>query len=236
MLQRLKARWRYVERSVFSVAQAGRSVLCRLCGWKGRRFMRGGVCPRCGTRARHRLIPYAAEHFGVDLGAGALLHAGPSLDEVTYVLRHFSPRPYHRLDLQAAPIVNLTGDLCAIPLDDASVDRVLIWHVLEHVPDDRGALRELHRVLRPGGQALVSVPIHPPRRPETFEDAEIPRSDYARVHGHYDHVRSCGLDYGERLREAGFTVETLDVHDLPRDRALFWGLSRAHVAWCAAKA
>ena len=50
------------------------------------------------------------------------------------------------------------GDLEALAFPDASFDVALANEVLEHVPDDRGALAEVRRVLRPGGRLLVLSP------------------------------------------------------------------------------
>lgn len=50
------------------------------------------------------------------------------------------------------------GDITALPLQDASVDFVIFSEVLEHLPDEHAALRELQRVLRPGGEIIVTVP------------------------------------------------------------------------------
>jgi SAM-dependent methyltransferase len=55
----------------------------------------------------------------------------------------------------------LLADVCDLPIEDASVDVVLSANLLEHVPDDTGALAELHRVLRPGGLAAIIVPAGP---------------------------------------------------------------------------
>jgi ubiquinone/menaquinone biosynthesis C-methylase UbiE len=55
----------------------------------------------------------------------------------------------------------LLADVCALPIEDASVDVALSANLLEHVPDDAGALAELHRVLKPGGLAAVIVPAGP---------------------------------------------------------------------------
>ena len=56
------------------------------------------------------------------------------------------------------------GDLCALPVPDASVDRVIASEVLEHVPDDAAAMAEIARVLRPGGRVAVTVPRYGPER------------------------------------------------------------------------
>jgi SAM-dependent methyltransferase len=56
------------------------------------------------------------------------------------------------------------GDLTALPVPDASVDRVMASEVLEHIPDDATALAEIARVLKPGGRVAVTVPRYGPER------------------------------------------------------------------------
>jgi SAM-dependent methyltransferase len=92
-------------------------------------------------------------------------------------------------------------DLQAIALPDASLDLILTPHVLEHVPDTDRALRELVRVLAPGGQMLLQVPIlqgvtAPPIEPE-FHDDNTP------VFWRF------GPDLVDRLRGVGFETTTL---------------------------
>ena len=52
----------------------------------------------------------------------------------------------------------LAGNALQLPFADGTFDRVIAAEVLEHIPDDRGALAELARVLRPGGTIAVTVP------------------------------------------------------------------------------
>jgi predicted SAM-dependent methyltransferase len=97
-----------------------------------------------------------------------------------------------------------------IPLDNESIDIVICNHILEHVEDDRKALHELHRILRPGGWGVVLVP-QDLERDATFEDDTITSpEERARVFGQYDHRRIYGRDYADRLRECGFEVEEID--------------------------
>jgi len=81
-------------------------------------------------------------------------------------------RPYRELfptavafDVPGNPYADLHGSLDAIPVEDASFDVALCLQVLEHVPDPAAAVRELRRVLRPGGIVLLSThgiyPFHP---------------------------------------------------------------------------
>lgn len=51
-----------------------------------------------------------------------------------------------------------SGELSEVGLEDASVDVVVMRHVFEHLPDPRGALAEIGRVLRPGGYCVITIP------------------------------------------------------------------------------
>jgi SAM-dependent methyltransferase len=236
MIRQLERLCRASQRVSYSHLLSGERVYCPLCNWRGRCFIRGNVCPGCGSMARHRLIPYAIQYFGLDFSRGGLLHIGPNMKEVAYVLNRFVPSPYYRHDVISKPMINLPGDMRQIPLPDGSVDFGLIWHVLEHIPEDRKAIQEMYRVLRAAGKFLVSVPITPPDRERTYEDPSLPREKYLSAHGHHDHVRSCGLDYIDRARDVGFSISTLRVkeHVTGPDKE-FFGLSDSHVAWCCHK-
>ena len=97
-------------------------------------------------------------------------------------------------------------DLTDIHFPAESFDVIYASHVLEHVPDDQLAMRELHRVLRCGGWAVLQVPIW---RPRTTEDPTVTDpAERERLFGQSDHVRMYGHDgvYEQRLREAGFDV------------------------------
>lgn len=222
-------------RSVYTYIPAGRDVRCGLCGWNGRKFY-NGKCPKCNSLPRHRLIPYSARHFDLNFTEKVLLHVGPNTEESGWVSRQLGLKTYLRFDLRKHRLINLVGDLEEIPLVSKSIDYVLIWHVLEHIPNDHSVIKELHRVLRNGGSAIVSVPIFPPDRIKTFEDPTVTSDNYQDVYGHVDHVRACGSDYGDRFRMAGFQVKELRVKDLPiKSDTEFYGLSASHIAWCCTK-
>jgi ubiquinone/menaquinone biosynthesis C-methylase UbiE len=101
------------------------------------------------------------------------------------------------------------GDALALPFDDASFDRIIAAEVLEHIPDDRGAIAELVRVLAPGGRIAVTVPSRFPEQVNWLLD-----SDYHDTPG--GHVRIYAkTELEERLRDAG-----LDVRGSRRAHAL----------------
>jgi SAM-dependent methyltransferase len=102
-----------------------------------------------------------------------------------------------------SPLAMERCDITAIPEPDGAFDVVICNHVLEHIPDDRRAMRELRRVLRPGGLAVLQHPVQD--RPDTYEDpGVVDPVERLRVFGQEDHVRIYGWDMLDRLRTAGF--------------------------------
>ncbi len=116
---------------------------------------------------------------------------------------------YTTTDLNS-PLADVKADICDLPFADDSFDIILCNHVLEHIPDDRKAMKELYRVMKPGGWGIFQVP-QDLKREHTFEDDTITnKKERARIFGQYDHVRIYGRDYFERLRSVGFKVEEVD--------------------------
>jgi predicted SAM-dependent methyltransferase len=98
-------------------------------------------------------------------------------------------------------------DLVDIQYPDNTFNGIICSHVLEHIPDDRKAMRELYRVLKPGGWALLQVPISK-IMDKTYEDFSIvDPKQRERYFGQVDHVRIYGQDYIQRLQESGFIVK-----------------------------
>ena len=105
-------------------------------------------------------------------------------------------------------------DLTAAPLPYDSFDVIVCNHVLEHIPDDIAALREIRRMLAPGGWALLMSPILVEK---TIEDLTLTDpQERLRRFGQEDHVRRYGWDYVDRIREAGLSVEVVRLEkELP---------------------
>ncbi len=106
-----------------------------------------------------------------------------------------------------SPIVDVKADILNLPFDDHSFDVVFCNHVLEHIQDDRKAMRELYRVMKPGGWGIFQVPMRQSLE-ETYEDFSITDPKERQKHfGQYDHVRWYGMDYFDRLKSVGFEVD-----------------------------
>jgi SAM-dependent methyltransferase len=123
---------------------------------------------------------------------------------------------------EAPPIASAgvaRGDLRALPVPDASVDRVIASEVLEHIPDDRAAFAEIARVLRPGGRVAVTVPRYGPERIcWALSDAY-----HANEGGHVRIYR--GDQLWERLAAVG--LQPTDTHHAHSLHAPFWWLKCA---------
>ena len=155
-------RWvQIVLRRPLTLLYRGDRVECPCCRGRFRKFMPAGTppranaaCPRCGSRERHRLLYlFVQERARLLRGQIRLLHLAPEAALDTLLQRQQGIQ-YVTADL-LDPKVMVRFDLCAIPFSDSTLDAFICSHVLEHVLDDRGAVRELKRVLRPGGWAKL---------------------------------------------------------------------------------
>lgn len=203
---------------------AGRRIECPVCGSHFRRLMPYGyvdvrenaLCPRCLSLERHRLL-WLWLRRETDLFSGGepprLLHIAPEVCLMKPLRKLYRAAgrtaDYVTADLES-PLADVKLDVQAIPFGEGSFDVVICNHILEHVADDRLAMRELHRILKDGGWGIVLSPADRTLE-HTFEDDSITDpAERTRIFGQYDHRRNYGRDYADRLREAGFDVEEND--------------------------
>jgi SAM-dependent methyltransferase len=144
---------------VVAIGLRGTGVSCPCCRARLRHFVLypSLYCPRCGSYERHRLL---ALHLQRDRGL---------LSPPLRLLQVSPDRPLERLLARAGidrvsidldnPNVDLLMDVHALRFSDESFDAVLALHVVDAVADQPRALAELHRVLRPGGWAILQVPV-----------------------------------------------------------------------------
>lgn len=204
---------RAFERRFQMARHRGRAVFCPLCGHRFACFKADGdrpnaLCWRCGSHERHRAQWLLFEHRPELLGAvRSLLHFAPER-ALRRRLERQSHLRYVTADL-SRPDVEMKLDITALDLPDGSFDAVICSHVLEHVDDDRAAMRELRRITAPGGWCLVMVPLDL-ARVRTYEDPTLTTSeDRRRAFGRPDHVRFYAPDIRLRLGEAGFSVDAI---------------------------
>lgn len=191
---------------------------CPICEKSAEGFLPFGVfqrpnaqCPWCKSLERHRLVwsffsrvsdlfdgePKRVLHIAPELAIGQRISRLPNVD-------------YLSADIDAR-IAMVAMDVTNIQFEDDAFDVIYCSHVLEHVLDDRKAMRELARVLKPSGWAVLQVPVN---REATFEDPTVVEpEERLRVFGYPDHVRIYGRDYVDRLTGSGFDVEVYDAAD-----------------------
>jgi SAM-dependent methyltransferase len=193
------------------------------------------MCPRCGSLGRQR-VNWLFLTSRTDLleGPKRLLHVAPEVC-IGRRLERLPNISYLSADYASALAMEHM-DITDIRYPDESFDVVLCNHVLVYVAADRQAMREIFRVLRCGGWALLQVPIDPSRE-TTFEDPSVtdPRERH-RVFGQYDHVRVYGRDYLQRLEEAGFEVSVNEfVKELPASMIGELGLDSSETIYLCRK-
>ncbi len=154
---------------------------------------------------RHRLMwLYLKNHTTFFTENLKVLHLAPE-QCFHSIFKKMKNLHYTTADLYS-PIVDVKADILSLPFNDNSFDVLFCNHVLEHIEDDKKAMSEIFRVLKPKGWAILQVPIQT-NREKTYEDFSITSPEERKKHfGQYDHVRWYGKDYYERLQNTGFKV------------------------------
>jgi SAM-dependent methyltransferase len=189
------------------------------------------VCPRCRSLERHRFLSLLLGVLAPELrDLDTVVEIAPSRPSKVLLDRIEARR---RVSFDAgydAREVDALASLTALPLRDASVDLLICYHVLEHVPDDCAAMREIARVLSPRGIALLEVPIKV--GVATEEDPSATPEERARRFGQQDHVRWYGDDFDSRLSDAGLASVRVTPPALVGESAVRWFRLMPHeVVW-----
>lgn len=207
----------------------GKGVECPVCGGEFRKFMPYGynvvrenaLCPRCLSLERHRLLwLYLKNRTNFFSAPQKVLHVAP--EQCFYKrFRKMGNLDYVTADLES-PLADVKLDIQEMPFQPGTFDVVICNHVLEHVPDDRQAIREVFRVLKPGGYALMQVPADFSMEITREDPSVTDPNERERLFRQKDHYRLYGQDYLERLKSAGFEIrednylDTLPVEDRNR--------------------
>lgn len=228
--KRVKSMLRPAYRGFLAWRNRGANVECNLCGRlysRMRPVMKrradgstyidnnvAGLCWWCNSYPRVRMLWHWFENkYAVDNLAGKrMLHVAPEAQLASKFIK-VDGLDYRAIDLKCEgydyPDYVVTGDVCSLNFTDNSFDIVICNHVLEHVKDDKRAMGEIWRVLKPGGVAVLMVPmdLELEQSYEEPADVELTAAEREERFGQFDHVRLYGRDYFERLTECGFRVE-----------------------------
>ncbi len=205
--------------SLRELTGGARAVECNICGWSGSLYYpncgsgyyeKKIMCPRCSCIARYRslavLLDLETDFFSPDK---CVLEVAPVRAFQAYCLWRKQGRNYLSFDLERFGMEK--GDITALRYADNSFDYFLCFHVLEHVPEDVKAIREIFRVLRPGGQAILQVPIDY----SVCDSIEYGKANPLET-GHVRRYSKSG--FRGRLEGGEFKVRTISVTDrFPRE-------------------
>lgn len=210
----------YIVRPVFAFALRGHRYTDPIDGKSFKSFLPYGyetqrpnvLSPSTLSLERHRLLwLYLKDQTNFFSAPLKVLHFAP--EQAFY--KRFRKMPnldYITTDLES-PLADVKADICNLPFDNNSFDVILCNHVLEHIPDDKKAMQELYRILKPGGMGIFQIPQDMDRE-FTFEDDSITdKKERAKIFGQYDHVRVYGRDYFEKLETIGFTVKGINYSE-----------------------
>lgn len=217
---------------VVAIFYRGNKVSCPVCNHNFRNFLPYGrkarsnaLCPNCLSLERHRMmwlfLKNETSFFNDTLD---VLHIAPELCFIDRFEKIHTDK-YITADIES-PLAKIKLDVHAIPFDEGKFDVIFCNHVMEHVKDDKKAMSEIFRVLKPGGFAILQIPLFYPLLDVTYEDKSI-TSPTARekAFGQSDHVRMYGKDYANRLRSVGFKVDESSYFDkLPKEEVKRYAL------------
>lgn len=222
----------------------GSEVTCPICNTSYRKFLPYGritprenaLCPHCLSLERHRLIwLYLQERTDFFKSKKSILHIAP---EACYIHRFekIHGERYITADIES-PLAKVKMDIHQIPFPENQFDVILCNHVLEHVRDDIQAMREMYRVLKPGGFAILQIPFFNPVPDQTFEDDSITdKREREKIFGQDDHVRKYGKDYATRIAQSGLiAVKDEYVNSLSDETRNKFGLAKGEIIYIGKK-
>jgi len=202
---------------VKSLGMTGNRFYCNCCRKSFSRFLPYGnirrenaLCPWCHSLERTRILQaYLERETDLFKREKRVLHFAPEW----IIRKRFRSSPsrkgYYSADINPA-LADHVVDIMHIPFPDGYFDCIICSHVLGHVPDEKKAVSEMYRVMKPGGEALVMTVINP-YHPDTFENPELSSpEERLDAYGEPDLLRLHGMDFAERLSGEGIEVEVID--------------------------
>ncbi|SUW09327.1 type 11 methyltransferase [Brachyspira pilosicoli] len=221
----------YKNTNIINELYRDNNYLCPICGYSGKEFLPFGVvkrknaqCPNCKSLERHRLYYlYLLRKINADKKLKVCHFAPEKSIKDTFDL-------FKNIDYISCDIVPnramCVQDITSTTFEDNYFDIVFCSHVLEHIPDDIKAMKELRRILKPDGFAILQVPYFYNWKGEelktTYEDFSITSpEEREKAFGQNDHVRVYTKeDYVNRLNKSGFNVYEDNFYYTLSDKAI----------------
>ncbi|MFX1383366.1 MAG: class I SAM-dependent methyltransferase [Promethearchaeota archaeon] len=202
----------------------GHKKICPCCGGQfkkflpvGTRFRSSAQCPGCNSLERHRLmLLYLKLKTNFFKNKLKVLYFAPNKILLS-IFKKLSNIEYITADL-ISPLAMINTDIMELIFEENSFDVILCSHVLEHVNDDILAMRELYRVLKPNGWAIIQSPIDFSLKKTIESSKEMTQNERRELFGEEDHFRIYGVDYKDRLEKAGFKVKIDNVFNILNEK------------------
>lgn len=233
------------------------SKYCLLCGSRIKDFEEGGwtdsplfyekhiigggkrsncICPVCKCNDRMRWVYYTiCKHTDMLKEKCRVLYFAPEKQIVDTLFLEEKGMVFYGADISSRR-GNIQVDMTNICFKNDYFDYVVANHVLEHIQDETAALREVYRVLSPGGKFIFSFPICTDC--ETFDDESIvSKEDRLRFYGQEDHVRLYGTDYLKRIESVcDLKIQCFSPQDdLPHEKILEYGFIKDDIVMIGRK-
>ena len=215
-------------------------VECPICKWKGKKFKdldcdyghiyKNAECPKCKSQPRHRLLYLYLKKIIPKNKSLRLLHFAP--DSLKNLFVQYKNLKYLSVDINPKRAMK-KEDITKLSFKNESFDIIICIHVLEHVQKDKKAMKELHRVLKKNGFAIIDVPLDYSRK-KTDEDFSVTDPiERTKRFLQQDHVRLYGRNFKNRLKEAGFKVKTDNfASSLSKSYRKKYGLENKLIYFC----
>lgn len=221
VFQTLEKRLRGLRDAFHPLLYRGDARYCLACGKSARKFRDAGrkswrrsnaICPFCRSRERDRLLLlFFQQRPGLFTRQPFdLLHVAPE-PALEAMLRERAGSGYLSVDIYLDTVMEKM-DITRMPRPDHSFDAIVCVHVIQNIADDERALSEMFRVLRPGGWAVINVPMA--RGGQTRQQQVVNKSNLLNPNRPDGRHRFYGDDYRQTLRRIGFDVEELGAEDL----------------------
>lgn len=191
-------------------------------------------CPICGASDRERLYSYWLKEKLVNNKNISMIHFAPESALSKWLLNNFILK-YETADLMMEN-VDHNVDMLKMPFEDNSYDSFICSHILEHVDDDRLAVSELYRILKPGGWGILMAPICTAIEYTLEDKSHKSEEERWKYYGQNDHVRLYSHNgYIDVISSSGFKVNQLGIEHFGKKVFKQLGLKETSILYIVEK-